>query len=497
MSWVGNGLAQLGNYCSAASFLGVAGGIALVGIDGWWLALGFLAAWVFLLLLIGAPLKNTGRYTVGDVMLARFGARKEIKTVAMLATIVIGILYLVPQIVGSGHLFHMLLGWEYTTTIVVAGVLMAVIVAMGGMFGTTWNQILQGVMLWSALVIIFVVGLFVYFGGNPVAIITSGMEAVPPHLAAKEAAVVAALAPLPAEEYSAAVATAREMMPNALAGLSPGVTLPNIWNQISVWLALLLGTGGLPHILTRFYTVKDAKVAQKSAELTIACLASFYAVCLFIGILLMYALYPTLVELLAAGQRGTATNMALAIFGEKLMGQFGLGIVAAGAVAAMVSTSIGLLISSTTSFTHDFYGGILKPESSESERLMVAKIATVIFAALSVLLGWWLKDENVAVLVAMCFGIAGSTFTPVLVATLWWDRLTKNGLIVGMYVGLISSLVFTFARFFALTHFLGIPVLANPGLYSVPLAVLSMVIVSYRSKDVGEVEEFMSLAHKS
>ncbi|MCL0094015.1 cation acetate symporter, partial [Dehalococcoidia bacterium] len=196
------------------------------------------------------------------------------------------------------------------------------------------------------------------------------------------------------------------------------------------------------------------------------------------------------------GERGTATNVALAFLGERIWGQVGLGIVAAGAMAAMIGTSIGLLISSTTSLSHDFWGGILRPESSERERVLVTRIAIVIFTVLAVLLGWWLKHENVAVLVGLCFGISGSTFAPALVACIWWDRLTKEGVVWGMAVGLISSLIFTFARFFMLPSLLGIPVLVNPALYSVPLGLLAMVIGAYRTKEAGKVEEFMARAHK-
>ncbi|MCL0091999.1 cation acetate symporter [Dehalococcoidales bacterium] len=499
VSWIANGLAQLGNYCSAASFLGIAGAIALVGIDGWWIGLGFLASWIFLLLVIAAPLKNTGKYTVADVMTARFGWSKGIKTWGMLVTVTIGVLYLVPQIVGAGWLFEMLLGWDYAITIIITGVVMALIVVFGGMLGTTWNQVLQGVMLWSALVVILIAAGIVYFGGNPLAIMDRAIKAVPPHVINADADgeyLVEAVATAAEIDHSAAVQTARELRPAAEGGLSPGVMVPDIWNQLSLWLGLLLGVAGLPHILTRFYTVRNARVAQKSTELTIWSLATFYIACIFVGLAMMYVLYPVLVELLAAGERGMATNMALAILGERIWGQVGLGIVAAGAMAAMIGTSIGLLISSTTSLAHDFWGGILRPESSERERVLVTKIATVIFTVLAVLLAWWLRHENVAVLVGLCFGIAGSTFALALIACMWWDRLTKQGVVWGMAVGLISSLIFTFARFFELPSLLGIPVLVNPALYSVPLGLLAMVIVSYRTKETGKVEEFMALAHR-
>jgi cation/acetate symporter len=185
------------------------------------------------------------------------------------------------------------------------------------------------------------------------------------------------------------------------------------------------------------------------------------------------------------------------MLGQLLGGETALGIIAAGALAAMLSTSSGLLISATTSLAHDLYTTVLKPQSTDQERVIFAKTGAGVLAALAIGLAIWLRDQNVAVLVGMCFGIAASTFAPALVFAVWWTRLTSQAVMAGMGVGLVTSVVFTFARFFNMPDFLGIPVLVNPALYSVPVAVLTTVLVAYLTKDTGRVEEFLASAHSS
>lgn len=494
--WKLNGVAMFGDYCSAASFLGVAGAISLSGIDSWWIAIGFFGAWIVVLLVLAGPLKSAGKFTVGDILVSRFGGR-SLKLLAMTATVVIGTLYLVPQIVGAGHLFELLLGWDYLTTVFLTGGFMGLMVIVGGMRGTTYNQALQGAMLLGAMLFLLFAAAILYFGGNPLKIISQATETV----STSEAVKVAkdALATAPKETVADAFALAekvRSISPDSPKALTPGVAVPDIWNQISLVLGLLLGTAGLPHILIRFYTVKDAKAAQKSAEMTIAGLAIFYISVLFVGLAAMIVLYPSLMDLLVAGQRGKATNMAVPLLGMKLGGEVALGIIAAGAMAAMLSTAVGLLISMTTSLAHDVYAGIIRPQSSDHERVIFAKVGAAVFTLIAILASIWLKDQNVAVLVGMCFGIAASTFAPILIYALWWRGLTKEGAIVGLSLGLVVSLIFTFARFLNVPEVFGIKVLGNPALYSVPLAFLATFIVSQFTRTRGDVERFMAMAHR-
>lgn len=494
--WKLNGAAMFGDYCSAASFLGVAGAISLSGIDSWWIAIGFFGAWIVVLLVLAGPLKSAGKFTVGDILASRFGGRK-LKLLAMTATVVIGTLYLVPQIVGAGHLFKLLLGWDYLTTVFLTGGFMGLMVIIGGMRGTTYNQAFQGILLLGAMLFLLIVSAILYFGWNPLNIISQAKETVSTEVAVKVAKDVLATAPKETVADAFAMAeTVKTASPDSPRAITPGVGVPDLWSQISLVLGLLLGTAGLPHILIRFYTVKDAKSAQKSAEMTIAGLAVFYIAVLFVGLAAMMVLYPTLMDLLATGQRGKATNMAVPLLGMKLGGEVALGIIAAGAMAAMLSTAVGLLISMTTSLSHDVYAGIIRPKSSDRERVVFAKVGAAVFTLIAILASIWLKDQNVAVLVGMCFGIAASTFAPVLIYALWWKGLTKQGAIAGLALGLVVSLIFTFARFLNVPEVFGIRVLGNPALYSVPVAFLTTFLVSYFTKEKGDVEMFMAMTHR-
>ncbi len=489
ISWKINATAMFGDYCSAASFLGVAGAIALGGIDSWWLAVGFFAAWIVVLLLLAGPLKNAGKYTVGDLISARFSGR-TVRVMAMLATVTLCTLYLIPQMVGAGHLFNLLLGWEYVTTVFITGSLMAAYVILGGMRGTTYNQAIQGVMLMGALLIVFFLATAMFFGGNPLNILTASREAVPPQVAVSVADNIQGMT------SGEALATSRQLLADAPSAITPGVGLKDVWNQMSLVLGLFFGVVGLPHILIRFYTVRDAKAANRSAEATILGLAVFYIVIMLVGLGGLLILYPVLVEMLAAGQAGAATNLVMPLLGEILGGQLLLGLVIAGAVAAMLSTSAGLLISATVSLANDLYAEVLKPSSSDREQVNFAKVCAGILALVSMGLAIYVKDQNVAVLVGMAFGVAASTFAPVLVAAVWWKRLTRQGVIAGMAVGLVVSLLFTFANFGGVPSIAGLPVLINPALYSLPTAVAAMVITSYLTKDTGKVAQFMATAHR-
>jgi len=491
-----NGLAMLGDYASAASFLGVAGAVALMGVDGWWLAIGFFAAWIVVLLTIASPLKNVGKFTVADVLNARFSEHtKKIRTVAMFSTLVLCVMYLVPQIVGAGHLFGLLLGWDYLPTVLITGSLMAFFVVIGGMKGTSYNQAIQGAILFGALIFLLIFGVITLFNGNPAGVIEASSNMVPVKLAAENAQAVVAAASMAGAEPGAAVAAVREVMPDAASAVTPGVGLRSLADNASLVLALFLGVLGLPHILIKFYTVANASEARKSAEITIWGLAIFYTAIFFVGLIAMYALYPQLIQLIADGEVGKAKNMTMPMLGDMLGGQILMGVIAAGAMAAMLSTSAGLLISATSSLSHDLYKGVINPNSTDAEELRFAKIGAFFLAVIAILMSVWLKSENVAMLVGMCFGIAASTFAPALVFAVWWKKLTSQAVVWGMAIGLVSSLLFTFSKFFGLKTMLGLDVLVNPALYSVPLAVVVTVAISYMTSDRGNTDEFMAQAH--
>lgn len=497
--WKLNGVAMFSNYASGASFLGVAGAVALIGIDKWWLALGFFAAWVVVVLVLASPLRRSGKYTVADALQERFSG-PEIRLLTIIAGITIGTLYLVPQLVGAGHLFNLLVpGLDYFIWVAIAGGFTAVIVVMGGMRGTTYNQAFQGIIIFGAMVLLLVLAVVAYFSWNPLEVLSQSGSVVPPNQVVAAGAVdqvLGEVAPGSGGEEAMAAATASgAVLPEAPTALTPGVDTKDLMNQLSLVLGLLLGVVGLPHVLIRLYTVKDATAARKSTELTIVSLAIFYTMTLFVGLAAMMLLYPSLIDWVASGDVGRATNTAVVELGKLLGGEVLLGIVLAGAMAAILSSAVGLLIQMTTTAAHDGYTVLLRPDSSEQQRVRVAQIAGIVFTVVSVVLAVWLKDQNVAVLVAMTFGIAASTFAPILLLTVWWRRLTRQGVITGFSVGLVVSLLFTFAEYFGIEELLFIPVLENPALYGVPSAFAATIFVSLVTKDVGRVDHFMALAH--
>jgi cation/acetate symporter len=497
--WRLNGVAMFANYASAASFLGVAGAVALVGIDKWWLALGFFAAWIIVVLVLASPLRRSGKYTIGDALQERFAGR-EIRLLTIIAGIIISTLYLVPQLVGAGHLFNLLVpGLDYWFWVVVSGAFTAVIVVMGGMRGTTYNQAFQGIITFGAMVLLLVLAVVAYFGWNPLDVLSRSDAVVPPvqAVAADGSEPILARFP-PGSDGTSGLAAAQlssQVLPDAPSALTPGVDTKDIANQLSLVLGLLLGVVGLPHVLIRLYTVKDASAARKSTELTIVSLAIFYAMTLFVGLAAMMLLYPSILDSVVTGDVGRATNTAVAQLGNLLGGQALLGIVLAGAMAAILSSAVGLLIQMTTTAAHDGYTVLLRPDSSEQRRVRVAQVSGIVFTVVAVALAIWLKDQNVAVLVAMTFGIAASTFAPILLLTVWWTRLTRQGVVAGFLVGLAVSLLFTFAEYFGIETIVGIPVLENPALYGVPAAFAACVVASFATRDTGRVDHFMALAH--
>ena len=509
--WKLNGVAMFSNYASAASFLGVAGAIALWGIDNWWLALGFFAAWVVVVLILASPLRRSGKYTVADALQERF-AGPEIRILTIVAGVIIGTIYLVPQLVGAGHLFNLLIPIEalgsnatYILWVGIAGGFTAVIVVLGGMRGTSYNQAFQGIIIFGAMVLLLMLSIAMYFSWNPLNILTEADHVVPPRVLVDEGfsdeILTGYSVDSSGDESLEAAKSTTELLPEAPTAMTPGVNVSDMLNQLSLVLGLFLGVVGLPHVLIRLYTVKDAAAARKSTEFTIVSLAIFYTMTLFVGLAAMMLLYPLLTDLIAQGEIGKATNTAVAELGSLLGGRGSmggdilLGIVLAGAMAAILSSAVGLLIQMTTTVAHDGYTVLLRPESSDQQRVMIARVAGIVLTVVAVLMAIWLKEENVAQLVGMAFGIAASTFAPVLLLTVWWTRFTRQGVIAGFVVGLVVSLLFTALKFLEVDEFLFLPVLVNPALYGVPAAFLAAIGTSLVTKDVGAVDHFMHMAH--
>lgn len=495
--WVQVGIAMVGSYLSAASFLGCAGDIGVFGIDSIWLSIGFFGGYMAVLLLIAGPLRNVGSYTVAGALHRRF-PDDRVKLAVMVCTIVISTFYLVPQMLGAGLLFEMLLGWNFVWVIIGLGVLMSIYIIFGGMKSTLYNQVIQAVFLWIAMVVLTVMAYFIVGDGSFSGILKTAYETVPPILAGKNPEAVKAMAGLSAEQ---AITAVRQVMPAADSAMSIGVKTDSTLAMISTVIALVFGTAGLPHILIMFFTVPSARAAKKSVTLCIVALGIFYLCAIILGFLLFPAIYPTLVNWIAQGATGVglAKNMAVLEISQKVGGPWLMAIGAAGAVAAILSTAAGLMITVASSISHDLYKVYINPNASEKQELGIAKITTLVMSGVAVGLAVLLKNENIAWLVMLAFGIAASAIFPAMLATLWWKRTTRQAVIGSILTGLAVSVLFIVLLFIkgVKYKFLGLPVAGGPGIFGVSASFIVLFVVSLMTKDTGkDPDKFLALAHK-
>lgn len=487
------GVAMIGSYLSAASFLGVAGDIAIKGVDRIWLAVGFFGGYMAVLMLIAAPLRNVGRYTVADAIHARFPDRR-IKLIVMITTLVISTFYLIPQMLSAGLLFELLLGWDFLFVTIGVGILMCLYIVFGGMKATLYNQVIQAAFLFFAMVFIVVLGLIVYFDASLVKLFESAAGIVPPNVASLNPDIMKSVS---GQTSAQAIQSVRAAMPEAPSAMTIGLQTPSVLAQISTVLALIFGTAGLPHILIMFYTVPSAKAAKRSVNVAIVGLGIFYLCSIFLGFITMALVYPQLVEWMAMGKVGMAVNMAVVKVSEELGGPWLMAIGTAGAVAAVLSTAAGLMITSASTISHDLYKNYINPDATEKQELNIAKITTVVMSAISIIFALILKTENVAWLVTLAFGIAASAIFPVMVSNLWWKRFTRQAAMAGMITGLLVSLFFIILLLSGVKTFLGFSTVGGPGIFGITMSILVVVIVSFFTKDTGDnVEGFFALAHK-
>ncbi|MBF0297464.1 MAG: cation acetate symporter [Oligoflexia bacterium] len=495
--WVQVGIAMVGSYLSAASFLGCPGDIGVFGIDSIWLSIGFFGGYMAVLLLIAGPLRNVGSYTVAGALYSRFPDNR-IKLVVMLCTVVISTFYLVPQMLGAGLLFELLLGWNFVYVTIGLGLLMSIYIIFGGMKSTLANQAIQAVFLFITMVVLTVLAYFIVGEGSFSGILATAHQVVPPLLAAKNQEVVSAISNMPAME---AIATARQMMPTAESAMSIGVKTDNTLAMISTVIALVFGTAGLPHILIMFFTVPSARAAKKSVTLCIVALGIFYICAIILGFLLFPGIYTKLVTWIAQGSTGIgqAKNMAVLEISHLVGGPWLMAIGAAGAVAAILSTSAGLMITVASSISHDLYKVYLNPNATEKQELNIAKITTLVMSAIAVSLAVMLKQENIAWLVMLAFGIAASAIFPPMIATLWWKRTTRQAVIASSLTGLAVSVLFIALLLIKGSKymFFGLPVAGGPGIFGVSASFIVLYFVTIFTSDTGkDPETFMALAHR-
>lgn len=409
-----NGMAISGDYMSAASFLGISGAIALSGYDGFLYSIGFLVAWLIALLLVAELLRNSGRYTMADQLAYRMKQR-PVRTAAATSTVVVSIFYLLAQMVGAGVLVALLLGAESEAakniTIILVGALMIFYVTVGGMKGTTWVQIVKAVLLMGGTILITVLVL-AEFNFNP------------------------------SELLGAAADNSGKGEAFLQPGLKYGVSTTSKIDFLSLSLALVLGTAGLPHILIRFYTVPTAQAARKSVLWAIGLIGSFYLMTLALG----FGAAALLTSDKYAEVAASGGNLASPLLAEAVGGGDGttggavlLALISAVAFATILAVVAGLTLTSASSVAHDLYATVFKRgQASEEDEIRVARIAAFVIGGIAILLAIPAKGLNIAFLVALAFAVAASANLPSLIYNLFWRRFNTRGAIWAIYGGLIT-----------------------------------------------------------
>jgi cation/acetate symporter len=427
VSGVQNGWAIAGDYLSAASFLGIAGLISLYGYDGFMYSVGWLVAYITVLLVIAEPCRNIGKYTLGDILAFRNNPKAS-KTVAALSTITVSTFYLTAQMVGGGVLIKTLIGIEYEISIVGVGILMLAYVVFGGMKATTWVQIVKAGLLVTASIIL------VIFVWSPYGFSLPGfLDGV-----VGDPKVQARVATLLGD-------AAKNMTGTELGQrfLEPGLFLKNPIDQISLGMALVLGTAGMPHILMRFFTVPTAQDARKSVVWAMAIIGGFYVLTLFLGMGAAINVGVAKITAIDKGGNMAAPLLAQYVGGgpDSMLGNFLLAFVAAVAFATIVAVVAGLVLASASAMAHDIYVGVIRGDhASPGEQVVAARIASLIVGVLAITIGIMAKGQNVAHLVALAFAVAASSNLPAVFLTLYWRKCNTAGVVLGMIVGSIAAI---------------------------------------------------------
>jgi len=404
-----NGLAIAGDYMSAASFLGISALVYGSGYDGLIFSVGWLVGWPIILFLIAERLRNLGKYTFADVASYRLG-RTPVRTFAATGALVVVIFYLIGQMVGAGQLIKLLFGMEYIYAVIIVGALMMIYVTFGGMVATTWVQIIKaGLLLSGATVIAF--GVMYQFGFS----------------------------------FEKLFARAIEVHPKHQAIMSPGTLVSNPIDAVSLGIALMFGTAGLPHILMRFFTVPDAREARKSVFYATGFIGYFYILTFIIGFgaICLVATNPAYLDVVKGGLnlRG-GNNMAAIHLAHAIGGDLFLGFISAVAFATILAVVSGLTLAGASAISHDLYASVfMHGKTTEGKEVTVSRYASLGLGVIAVLLGIVFEKQNVAFIVALTFSVAASANFPVLVMSMFWSGLTTRGAVIGGTIGLVTSVV--------------------------------------------------------
>jgi len=406
-----NGLAIAGDYMSAASFLGISGLVFANGFDGLIFSIGWLVGWPVITFLMAERLRNLGKFTFADVASYRF-AQTPVRVFAASASLVIVAFYMIAQMVGAGQLIKVLFGLEYMYAEILVGIIMLMYVLFGGMTATTWVQIIKAVMLLGGATFM-AVAVLLQFGFSPEALFAKAVE-----VHSKKDAI-----------------------------MGPGALIKDPISAISVGMALMFGTAGLPHILMRFFTVPNAKEARKSVAWATTWIGYFYILTFIIGFGAITNLIQNPGEFyvggeIAKGLKGGG-NMAAVHLSKAVGGDLFLGFISAVAFATILAVVAGLTLSGASAVSHDLYASVFNKGCTSEQELRVSKMATIALGVLAIVLGIAFEKENVAYMVMLAFTVACSSNFPVLFMSVLWKNCTTRGAVVGGFVGLVLAAVLT------------------------------------------------------
>ncbi len=433
------------------------------GYDGLIYSMGFLVGWPVILFLVAERLRNLGKYTFADVASYRL-QQTPVRSFAATSTLVVVAIYLIAQMVGAGKLIQLLFGMSYTSAVLMVGVLMVCYVLFGGMLATTWVQIIKAVLLLS--------------GATFMAIMVLATVGFSPELMFEKA--VAA--------HSKGVAI-----------MAPGKTDPI--DSISLGLALMFGTAGLPHILMRFFTVSDAKEARKSVFFATGFIGYFYILTFIIGFgaIMLVLNQPGMMETVVKNGKSVTqliggNNMAAVHLAEAVGGDMFLGFISAVAFATILAVVAGLALSGASAVSHDLYASVIKKgKANEADEIRVSKITTVVLGVVAIVLGLVFEKQNIAFMVGLAFSIAASANFPVLFLSMFWKGLTTRGAVIGGFIGLLSAVVLIVLGptvwVEVLKHEHAVFPYKNPAIFSMTLAFVSTWLISVLDKSRQADEE--------
>jgi cation/acetate symporter len=442
-----NGLAIAGDFMSAASFLGISAMVYTAGFDGLLYSIGFLVGWPIIMFLMAERMRNLGKYSLADVASYRLSPG-PVRTMSAFSSLVVVAFYLIAQMVGAGQLIQLLFGLQYAYAVVIVGVLMILYVTFGGMLATTWVQIIKAGLLLLGATYMAVMAL-AHFGFS-----LNGMFAAAIAAHAKHGAI-----------------------------LTPGLQFKNPISTLSLGVALMFGTAGLPHILMRFFTVRDAKAARTSVFWATSFIGYFYILTFIIGFAAISMVGSNPLYVLATGAVRGGGNMVAIHLAHAVGGDVLKGFVSAVAFATILAVVSGLTLAGATAVSHDLYANVFRRgRTTEGTEMQVSRVATVALGVLAIVLGLAFEKQNVAYMVGLAFAVAASANFPVLLLNMYWKRLDTNGAVLGGALGLVSAVALTVLSPGIWVKVLGFHAAIfpydSPALFSMPLGFLGCYVGS-------------------